>query len=60
MIFLSDNGPEVRAELGDNVGSAGELRGGKYSNWEGGVRVPAVFFWSGTIEPKIISEGFLA
>ena len=40
VIFLSDNGPEVRAELGDDVGSAGELRGGKYSNWEGGVRVP--------------------
>ena len=60
VIFLSDNGPEVRAELGDDVGSAGELRGGKYSNWEGGVRVPAVFYWSGIIEPKIISEGIFS
>ena len=60
VVFLSDNGPEVRAELGDDVGSAGELRGGKYSNWEGGVRVPAVFYWSGTIQPRTISEGIFS
>ena len=51
IVFLSDNGPEVRAELENDVGSAGALRGGKYSNWEGGVRVPAIFYWSGAI-PK--------
>ena len=58
VIFLSDNGPEVRAELENDVGSAGALRGGKYSNWEGGVRVPAIFSWPGTLTPKTISEGF--
>ena len=57
IVFLSDNGPEVRAELENDVGSAGALRGGKYSNWEGGVRVPAIFYWSGAIPSKTIREG---
>ena len=57
IVFLSDNGPEVRAELENDVGSAGALRGGKYSNWEGGVRVPAIFYWSGAIPSKTIRDG---
>ncbi|MDA0978769.1 MAG: sulfatase-like hydrolase/transferase, partial [Proteobacteria bacterium] len=51
VIFVSDNGPETRSELGDDIGSAGPFRGGKYSNWEGGVRVPAIWRWPGVI-PK--------
>lgn len=49
VVFTSDNGPETRAILGDEVGSAGPLRGGKYSNWEGGTRVPAIMRWPGRI-----------
>ena len=49
VIFASDNGPELRETHGDHVGSAQPLSGKKYSNWEGGVRVPAVMRWPGKI-----------
>lgn len=45
IVFLSDNGPETRTVLGSDIGSTGHFRGGKYSNWEGGVRVPAIWWW---------------
>ncbi len=47
VIFLSDNGPWLPFKL--NGGSAGLLRGGKGSNWEGGQRVPCIASWPGTI-----------
>lgn len=43
VIFSSDNGPMKLA-------SPGPLRGGKGSIYEGGHRVPGVFWWPGTIE----------
>lgn len=43
VLFTSDNGPAR--------GSAGPLRGRKGSTYEGGVRVPAVAYWPGTIPP---------
>ncbi|MEM7277691.1 MAG: sulfatase [Pseudomonadota bacterium] len=48
VIYLSDNGPEI-GHTDHYVGSAGPLRGAKYSNWEGGVRVPAIMRWPGKI-----------
>jgi arylsulfatase A-like enzyme len=44
VIFLSDNGPELKY---DPIfrGIAEPLRGGKYSTWEGGLRVPAIVRW---------------
>jgi arylsulfatase A-like enzyme len=42
VVFLSDNGPW--APYREQAGSAGLLRGAKGSNWEGGVRVPAIFW----------------
>jgi arylsulfatase A-like enzyme len=59
LIFLSsDNGPvlddgyvdDAIEKLGDHTPSGG-LRGGKYSLYEAGTRVPFVTFWKGTIEP---------
>jgi arylsulfatase A len=47
LIFLSDNGPWL--SYGDHAGSAGPLREGKGTAWEGGVRVPAVMRWPGRI-----------
>lgn len=44
IIFFSDNGPS-------KLGSAGPLRGGKGSIYEGGHRVPAVAYWPGVITP---------
>jgi len=47
VIFTSDNGPwKVMGKAG---GSAGELREGKQFTFEGGMRVPAVAYWPGTI-----------
>lgn len=49
VIFTTDNGPWL--EYGIDGGSAGPLRSGKGSLYEGGVRVPAIFRWPGKIEP---------
>ncbi|MHC4248667.1 MAG: sulfatase family protein [Planctomycetota bacterium] len=58
VIFSSDNGPvlddgyEDRAvELCGDHSPAGPLRGGKYSMFDGGTRVPFVLSWPGTVEP---------
>ncbi|NIB38598.1 sulfatase [Pseudomaricurvus alkylphenolicus] len=47
VIFTSDNGPWLL--MGDHGGSAGELRMGKQYTFEGGMRVPTVAYWPGTI-----------
>lgn len=58
IIFSSDNGPVVNdgyyddavEKLGEHD-PAGGLRGGKYSLFEAGTRVPFVTCWKGTITP---------
>jgi arylsulfatase A-like enzyme len=47
VIFTSDNGPWL--SYGDHAGSAGPLREGKGTCWEGGVRVPCIMRWPGKI-----------
>jgi arylsulfatase A len=47
VVFTSDNGPWL--SYGDHAGSAGPLREGKGTAWDGGVRVPAVMRWPGQI-----------
>jgi len=49
VFFTSDNGPWLIMK--ERGGSAGLLRGGKGSTWEGGVREPAIAWWPGTIRP---------
>ena len=48
-VFTSDNGPWLPFRT--HGGSAGPLRDGKGTTWEGGVRTPAIFWWPGTIRP---------
>lgn len=60
LIFTSDNGPvlndgyydEAVEKLGDHQ-PAGPLRGGKYSLYEAGTRVPFIIYWKGKIEPRV-------
>ena len=54
VIFSSDNGPWLSYR--QHGGSAGLLRQGKGTTWEGGMRVPGVFWWPETIEPGVIRE----
>lgn len=60
VIFSSDNGPVVddgyKDEAVEKLGGhkpAGPLRGGKYSNFEGGTRVPMMARWPGRIKPGV-------
>lgn len=54
VIFTSDNGPWL--SYGDHAGSAGPLREGKGTTFEGGVRVPAIFWWPGTISAASVCK----
>jgi arylsulfatase A-like enzyme len=47
VLFVSDNGPWL--SFGNHAGSAGPLREGKGTVWEGGVRVPLIARWPGVI-----------
>ena len=47
VIFTSDNGPWLN--YGDHAGSAGPLREGKGTCWEGGVREPFIARFTGSI-----------
>ncbi|MEZ4905359.1 MAG: arylsulfatase [Spirosomataceae bacterium] len=60
IIFSSDNGPvlndgyyvEAVEILGDHTPSGG-LRGGKYSLFEAGTKVPFITYWKGKIKPSV-------
>lgn len=55
VIFTSDNGPWL--SYGDHAGSAGPLREGKGTCWEGGVRVPFVARYPQKIRPgSVVTE----
>ena len=49
VIFASDNGPWLN--YGEWGGSAGPLREGKGTMWEGGARVPCIMRWPKKIKP---------
>jgi arylsulfatase A-like enzyme len=60
VIFTSDNGPVVDdgykddavGKLGDHQ-PAGPFRGGKYSHFEGGTRVPFIVRWPARVKPGV-------
>ncbi len=53
VVFTSDNGPWLPFET--HGGSAGLLREGKGMTWEGGQRVPGIF-WGADIKPGVIDQ----
>ena len=54
VVFTSDNGPWTLFRT--HGGSAGPLRHGKGTTFEGGMRVPGVFWWPGAIAPGVTRE----
>jgi arylsulfatase A-like enzyme len=54
VIFTSDNGPWLI--MLEHGGSAGLLREGKGTTWEGGMRVPGIFYMPGTVKPGTITD----
>ncbi len=60
IVLSSDNGPVLNdgyyddavEKIGDHR-PAGPLRGGKYSLYQAGTRVPFVTYWPGTIRPRV-------
>lgn len=54
VVFTSDNGPWLT--YGEQGGSAGLLRGGKADTFEGGMRVPTIFWGPGFVEPGVVAE----
>ncbi len=53
VIFFSDNGPWP--SYGEHAGSAGPLREGKLTTFEGGVRVPCIARWPGKVPAGRVS-----
>lgn len=54
VFFTSDNGPWLTQ--GRAGGSAGLLREGKGSTWEGGMRVPGIAWWPGRVPAGTVSH----
>lgn len=64
VVFTSDNGPWIKfqntasdSRYGEArllIGSALPFRDGKGGVWEGGFRVPGVWYWPGTIQPATV------
>jgi arylsulfatase A-like enzyme len=57
IFFTSDNGPTVAdATPMDFFDANGQYRGGKFEVFEGGIHVPGVAYWRGTIAPGSTSS----
>jgi arylsulfatase A-like enzyme len=60
IVFLSDNGGNMYNEIdGTTPTSNRPLRGGKASVYEGGIRVPCIVSWPGTVTPATRSDAIV-
>lgn len=67
IILTSDNGPvlddgyvDQAEELVGEHSPTGGLRGGKYSAYEGGTRVPFIIHWPAVIKEQAVSEALVS
>ncbi len=58
VLFASDNGPWLN--FGNHAGSAGPLREGKGTMWEGGCRVPCIVRWPGHVPAGVVCDRIAA
>lgn len=56
IIFQSDNGHSLELRTFNGGGYAGEYRGGKFSMFEAGIRVPAIISWNGNLPEGEVRE----
>lgn len=57
VIFQADNGHSTEVRSFGKGGFCGDYRGGKFSLFEGGIRVPAIISWPGKVpEGKVVNE----
>jgi len=54
VVFTSDNGPWLSKK--HHGGTAGPLRAGKGTTFEGGMRVPGLFRWPGQIPAGVVTD----
>ena len=67
IILTSDNGPvlddgyaDEAEELAGEHSPTGGLRGGKYSTFEGGTRVPFIVHWPAMIKNPVVKDGLVS
>ena len=58
VVYTSDNGPWL--QYGIDAGSAGPFRLGKSTTWEGGMRVPGIFWMPGSIPAGRVTSAVAA
>lgn len=66
VIFSSDNGPILDDGYKDDAVEklnghtpGGPLRGGKYSKFDAGTRMPMIIKWPGTVKPNTVSDALI-
>ncbi len=67
LIITSDNGAvlddgykDLARELNGSHKPSGPFRGGKYSSYEGGTRVPFIIYWQGKVQRGEVSEALMS
>ncbi len=60
IVFQSDQGFSKEERTFGGGGSAGNLRGSKFSLFEGGIKVPAIISWPGQIPANAVRDQFAA
>lgn len=60
VILISDNGAFMAPKCGLEVASNAPFRDGGTTCYEGGVRVPAIFRWPGTLRPGTVCREMLS
>ncbi len=58
IVFTSDNGHVGLPELGPTPAHSDILRKWKGHVYEGGIRIPAIWFWKGKIQPSVTPQYF--